>query len=141
MIEHGYTYLTADGRLAQGAAPPPGVKLPFDTIVLAAMEYQPHMPGYEVLHVPLDDSGPPPTRHERRLIRDNASRIARRVRAGKRVLVTCRMGRNRSGVLAGLALVELGVPGPTAAKRIQAFRGGLTNPHFFKIVQTGNPHA
>ncbi len=137
MIANGYTYLTSDGRLAQGSAPPPGVRLPFDVIVLAAEEYQPNLPGYEVLHVPLDDSGPPPTAHERRLIRENAPRIARRVRAGKRVLVTCRQGRNRSGVLAGLALVELGLPSHEAARRIQLFRNGLTNPHFLKIVRAG----
>lgn len=135
MIEHGYTYLTSDGRLAQGSAPPPGVRLPFDVIVLAAEEYQPELPGYEVLHVPLDDSGPPPTRTERQLIRDNSRRIARRLRAGKRVLVTCRQGRNRSGVLAGLALVELGLPGHEAARRIQQLRDGLTNPHFLEIVR------
>jgi protein-tyrosine phosphatase len=141
MIKDGYTYLTSDGRLAQGSMPPQGVHLPFDVIVLAAMEYQPELPGHEVLHVPLDDSGPPPTRHERRLIRDNAHRIARRLRAGKRVLVTCRQGKNRSGVLAGLALVHLGLPGPEAAERIQRLRGGLTNVYFREIVKAGGVHA
>lgn len=131
----GYSYLLASGLLAQGSKPPVGVPLPFDTIVLAAEEYQPHMPGaFEVLHVPLDDSGPPPTAHERRLIYENASRIARRVRAGRRVLVTCWQGRNRSGVLSGLALRELGVPGIEAARLIQRIRKGLTNRYFYEMV-------
>jgi len=127
----GYSYLSQ--RLAQGSAPPISVEIPFDTIVLAAIEYQPEIPGYEVIHVPLDD-GPPPTREEKALIRDTAYEVARQIRSGQRVLVTCWQGRNRSGVIAGLALVELGVPGPRAARRIQRIRNGLTNPHFLKMV-------
>jgi protein-tyrosine phosphatase len=132
----GFSYLLSDGRLAQGSAPPPGIRLPFDVIVLAAEEYQhPRLPGYEVLRVPLDDSGPPPSVADRALIRESARRIARRVRAGKRVLVTCWQGRNRSGVLAGLALVELGVPRNQAVRRIQQLRDGLTNAYFRAMVR------
>jgi protein-tyrosine phosphatase len=129
----GYTYL-AD-RLAQGSAPPPNVPLPFDLVVLAAMEYQDaDIPGCEVLRVPLDDSGPPPTPIERTLIRHAAHEVARQLRAGKRVLVTCWQGRNRSGVISGLALVELGVPREEAIRRISEFRSGLTNLHFRAMV-------
>lgn len=132
-----YSFLLKDGSLAQGSAPPPGADLPFDTIVLSAIEYQidpRYFPDREVLHVPLTDHGPPPTDRERELIYENAQRIARRIRKGRRVLVTCRQGRNRSGVLAGLALVELGVPGPRAAELIQRIRNGLTNTHFLQMV-------
>ena len=131
--EGGYSHLLRNGRLAQGSAPPIGVRLPFDTVVLAAMEYQPDLPGHDVLHAPLDD-GPPPTQDERALIRRSAHEVARRVRAGQRVLVTCWQGRNRSGVIAGLALVELGVPGAQAAAKIRRTRNGLTNPYFFEMV-------
>lgn len=133
----GYSYLMPGGLLAQGSAPPPGVRIPFDTIVLAAMEYQPDLPGYEVLHAPLDD-GPPPSPRERALIRETAHRVARRVRVGKRVLVTCQQGRNRSGVISGLALVELGLPGDRAARRIRRIRNGLTNVYFLKMVESGS---
>ena len=133
---NGYSYLIPGGRLAQGSVPPDGVRVPFDVIVLAAMEFQNvRLPGYEVIRAPLDDSGPPPTLAERAIIRDTAARIARRIRAGKRVLVTCHQGRNRSGVLAGLALVELGLPAERAVGRIQRYRNGLTNPWFRAIVQ------
>jgi protein-tyrosine phosphatase len=128
-----YTYLFGR-QLAQGRAPPPNVRLPFDTIVLAAMEYQPELPGYEVLRATLDDSGPPPTPIERTLIRHAAHEVARQLRAGKRVLVTCWQGRNRSGVISGLALVELGVPREEAIRRISEFRSGLTNLHFRAMV-------
>lgn len=130
MTTDGYTYLLG-GRLAQGAKPPTGARLPFDTIVLAAIEYQPDLPGYEVLRAYLDDSGPPPTADERAQIRATAHAVAKRVRAGKRVLVTCVQGRNRSGVIAGLALVELGMP---RAQAIYRFRNGLANPFFRAMV-------
>lgn len=128
-----YSYLLANERLAQGSAPPRGVRLPFDVIVLAAMEYQPELPGHEVWHVPLDD-GPPPSTTERAWIRAAARGVAQRVRAGQRVLVTCWQGRNRSGVIAGLALVDLGHPGPRAAELIRRTRNGLTNPYFHEMV-------
>ena len=130
---HDYTYLIP-GRLAQGSAPPPGAQLPFDVIVLAAREYQPALPGYEVIYVPLSDDGPPPTYEERELIRDQSSRIARRLRAGRRVLVTCRQGRNRSGVLAGRALVELGHDPERVFRTIRQLRNGLTNTYFADMV-------
>lgn len=129
----GYSYLIPNGLLAQGSAPPPSALLPFDTIVLAAMEYQPDLPGYEVLRVPLDD-GPPPGAETQKQIRSAARDVARRVRAGRRVLVTCWQGRNRSGVIAGLALRELGLPGDLAASRIRRIRNGLHNPHFLRLV-------
>lgn len=132
----GYSYLMPGAVLAQGSVPPPGAVLPFDVIVLAAIEHQDiDLPGYEVLLVPLDDSGPPPSPADRVLIRETARRIARRIRAGKRVLVTCHQGRNRSGVLAGLALVELGLPRDRAVRRIRVYRQGLTNPWFRAMVQ------
>lgn len=84
--------------------------------------------------MPLDDSGPPPSPADRARIRAAAHQIANHVRAGRRVLVTCWQGRNRSGVLSGLALVELGLPRARAVGRIQRYRDGLTNPYFRAMV-------
>ena len=135
----GYSYLTASRLLAQGARPPVGVRLPFDVIVLAAWEYQPEMPGYDVIHVPLDDEFElPVTKEDRTRIQATARAVARHVRAGRRVLVTCHQGRNRSGVIAGLALVELGMPRNQAVRLIRTLRNGLTNPHFYDMVK-GTP--
>jgi protein-tyrosine phosphatase len=131
----GFSYLTADHRLAQGSAPPPGVRLPFEVVVLAAEEYQPELPGFTVLRVPLDD-GPPPDKATRLRIREAARRVGAYVQGGQRVLVTCFAGRNRSGVIAGLALRQLGVPGDVAARRIRQLRDGLTNPYFYAMVVT-----
>ena len=130
---NGYHHLMPGALLAQGSAPPPGMRIPFDVIVLAAKEYQPELPGYEVMHVPLDD-GPPPDQETRARIRAAAHRIASHVREGRRVLVTCWQGRNRSGVLAGLALVELGLPRDRTIRRIRTYRNGLTNPYFRSMV-------
>jgi protein-tyrosine phosphatase len=135
MNHGGYTYLMPGPWLAQGSAPPSGVRVPFDVIVLAAMEYQePELPGYRVMRVPLDDSGPPPSASDRVLIRSTAKKIVDYVRSRRRVLVTCMQGRNRSGVLVGLALREMGLPGAEAARRIRLARNGLTNPHFHAMV-------
>ncbi len=128
----GYSYLTSSKLLAQGSRPPVGVPLPFDVIVLSAWEYQPEMPGFEVMHVPLDDANP--SRADRTRIRAAAQAVAWHVRAGRRVLVTCHQGRNRSGVIAGLALVELGMPQNQAVRLIRTLRNGLTNPHFYAMV-------
>jgi protein-tyrosine phosphatase len=131
-----YHYLLPNRLLAQGSAPPAAPGIPFDVIVLAAQEYQPAMPGYEVMRVPLDD-GPPPDKPTRVRIRSAARAIAEHVHFGKRVLVTCWQGRNRSGVLAGLALVHLGVSPDRAFHRIRRLRNGLTNPHFRAMVERG----
>ena len=132
---NGYSYLTPSNLLAQGSKPPVGVPLPFDVVVLAAWEHQYDMPGFEVIKVPLDDEFEEPvTEEDRKSIRDAARAVARHIRARRRVLVTCHAGRNRSGVIAGLALVQLGVPGREAARRIRHLRDGLTNPHFHRMV-------
>jgi protein-tyrosine phosphatase len=130
-----YSYLMPGGRLAQGSAPSPRARLPFDVVVLAAEEYQPDLPGYPVvMHVPLDD-GPPPDKVTRMRIRSAARKVSDHVRLGDRVLVTCWQGRNRSGVIAGLALVNMGVPGERAVHRIQRLRDGLRNPYFRAMVR------
>lgn len=132
-----YHYLLSNRRLAQGSAPPSVPGMPFDVIVLSAMEYQPAMPpGYVVLRVPLDD-GPPPDHVTRMRIRRAAREIADHVSLGRRVLVTCWQGRNRSGVLAGLALTMLGMSPHEAVRRIRSRRDGLTNLYFRQMVARG----
>ena len=136
----GYSYLLGNRRLAQGSAPPTDARLPFDAVVLAAVEYQPELPRYAVLRVPLEDRfppDPPPDARTVAFIERAAGEVAREVRRGGRVLVTCAQGRNRSGVLAGLALVQLGCPGPQAAALIRRLRNGLTNPYFLRMVVRG----
>jgi hypothetical protein len=57
------------------------------------------------------------------------------VREGHRVLTHCGMGLNRSGLMAGLILTSLGMPGPAAIDRIRERRpGALYNDRFAEYL-------
>jgi protein-tyrosine phosphatase len=59
------------------------------------------------------------------------------VRDGHIVLSHCGMGFNRSALVAGLILNELGMPGPEAVARLRERRpGALFNPTFAEYLQT-----
>ena len=125
-----------------GSKPSPGRHEGFDTIVLAAEEYQPpaHLfPGTEVIHVPLDDA---PSRQMREdeitAATKTAERVARRLRAGRRVLVTCALGLNRSGLVAALAMHDVyGMGADEIVARLRRTRGmwALSNPNFEKLLR------
>jgi len=133
--------------LYMGRRPPPDHKigLVFDAVVVTAYEFQPKAGEYGralVLHVPLDDmTGKPPTKFEKELASEAGRVVANWVRKGKRVLVTCRQGRNRSGWVTGLALIELGVPVQKAIDTIREARGddALENPHFVDVLRQHRP--
>ena len=57
------------------------------------------------------------------------------IRDGHRVLTHCNMGFNRSGLVAGLILTSLGIPGDAAVSRIRARRpGALYNDRFAQYL-------
>jgi protein-tyrosine phosphatase len=92
-----------------------------------------------VLHAPLDDD---PSRQLREdeiaLAVKTAGRVARRLRAGRRVLVTCAMGLNRSALIAALAMHDVfGMEADEIVTRLRSARGAwaLSNPHFEKLVR------
>ena len=59
------------------------------------------------------------------------------IREGHRVLAHCNMGFNRSGLVAGLILKSLGMPGSAAVTRIRERRpGALYNDRFAEYVST-----
>lgn len=97
--------------LSQGAMPIEGdavAKGGYRVLVLCAEEYQPpaaNFPGLEdVLYAPNDDSGAPFTALQQVIATMAAHRVADYVRRRKHVLVTCAMGKNRSGLVTALAL-------------------------------------
>jgi protein-tyrosine phosphatase len=54
---------------------------------------------------------------------------------GGTVIVTCAAGLNRSGLVMGLTLLELGVDPSTAIDVIRRARpGALCNPHFAQFI-------
>ncbi len=116
-------------NLFQGAFPPKGdllAKKGFEILVLCAEENQDteSYPGLQIICSPGDD-----TNDEDRFARDlvhwkiSAARVANAVRKGKKVLVTCMAGLNRSGMVTALALHELtGWSGEQIVKHIKSRR-------------------
>jgi protein-tyrosine phosphatase len=120
--------------LWQGAYPRVYVSdLGFQTLVLCAQELQgsAQPASVAILRAPLDDAALPPEGAQ--LAQRAAREVARRVRNGQNVLVTCAMGLNRSGLVTALTVRELNpkMPGELIVKHIQSRRpGALSNAYF-----------
>ena len=115
---------------------------PFDVIVLAAEEYQPHasrFPGSEVIYMPLDDAPLRGMRPDEIAGAVKAGQaVARHLRAGRRALVTCAMGLNRSSLVAAIAMHDVyGMSANEIITRIRRARGAwaLSNPNFEKLLR------
>jgi len=135
------------GKLAQGARPKPVYPAfgPFDVVVFTAMEYQPRVGALprskEAVYLPMDDDPyrpiPPAIIQAVEVM---SVKLARAIQSGRRVLVTCQMGANRSGLVTGMTLRALGYKGPDAVALIRAKRvlqdgeKALYNPIFAKFV-------
>lgn len=127
-------------KLWVGAKPPldrsyPGV----DMIVLCAAEYQPRsFPHFQktIVHCPLIDDALDPT--QRTWAIGAGHKVAVALRAQQRVLVTCMQGRNRSALVAALALGQITrassqqIVELIREKRMQTC---LTNPHFVEYLE------
>jgi len=126
-----------------GGLPPIGTPVSehFDCLVLAAMEYQCDWdyPGVEVVLAPLNDDGNPMTRDEMSHAVRAAGRVSRWLMERKSVLVTCRMGKNRSGLICALTLCcgPTGLTPEQAVSKIRAARGqnALGNRQFLKFIK------
>lgn len=135
--------------LWQGSAPPFGDHVRaagFHTLVLCAQEFQPEgwkYTGVEVIHAPNDDADRRPDEQELRTAVEAASAVAKRLRSGRKVLVTCMQGRNRSGLVSAIALHKLlGVSGHVAARIVRANRrNALTNVNFVNLLRKLPPRA
>jgi protein-tyrosine phosphatase len=111
----------------------------FDTLVLCANDHQPpsvQLRGLYVVRCPLDDNPYRPVDSEEWGMAIGAAEEALRALArGERVLVTCRMGLNRSGLVCALVLVLNGRRPAEAIAHIQRRRpGALNNPEFVKAL-------
>lgn len=130
-------------RLYQGGKPPAGPALAaagVRVLVLCAKEHQPpaeSFPGVRVIHAPNDDSGPPSSLDEMCGAVEAARLAAAWWRFGARVLVTCAMGLNRSGLVTALILKMLsGDSGRACVERVRSHRpGALSNRHFADFVE------
>ncbi len=113
------------GKLCVGSAPPTGAMLfhaAFDVVLLCAEEYQPkHFPGVEVEHYPLPDFELNEAIIRRSVIAAKSALF--HIQRGKRVLITCLAGHDRSASVAALVLHLLkGWSGKKCIKHIQAKR-------------------
>lgn len=115
LIRQGVNHPSREGHtgsLWQGGIDDVMAGIPYDMLVLCADEFQPaaHIvakANVEVVHAPNDDSGTPLTRGQVCLA-IAASRVAARAfREGKKVLISCAQGRNRSGLVTALTLHRL----------------------------------
>ena len=123
---------------------PDAVAKKFDALVLAAEEFQDvfpvhKYPGTKLILAPLDDAKP--THEEKITALKAALEVYDLNKKGKKVLVTCAKGVNRSALIAALALV---LAGSTAQQAISTIRKArkpvsgalpLFNQHFVKLIK------
>ena len=126
-----------------GADPPPGGMVReagFDLLVLTAWQRQhgPELfPGLEVCHAPLTDDAFQIVDGDWERARAAAERVVVAQYSGKRSLITCVEGRNRSGLVAAIALATMrGNGGQDAIDMVQRTRpGSLYNWHFQEALR------
>lgn len=116
------------------------VKRAFDVVVLCAEEAQlpdEALPGVELVHAGFSDDNATLTRSQLRTAQAAADEVVKRVREGKRVLVACYLGCNRSGLVTAFALHKiLGWSGHEIVEMQQAKRPcSLMNPAFESLVR------
>lgn len=144
-------------NLYQGSYPKLSKELAdhFDVVVFTAVEKQPKPAALKavpkaviVKKFPLDDDPYQPiTREQAAELFHLAKELAYHLRNGKRILITCAMGMNRSGLLTALTLMAAtGCTGRSAFETVQSRRRAmedgtraLFNPIFSRFVQTLPP--
>lgn len=104
----------------------------FEVVVLCAEEWQPDLPGVEVIHAGFDDDHSGLDEAQVNIAKRAAAKTARRISQGRKTLVSCWAGRNRSGLVSALALAATsGIHPQEAGELIRSKRAGaLTNMAF-----------
>lgn len=134
-------------KLYQGGAPPPGEGLKnsgIDVLVLCSPSHQDASlyPGVHVILAPGDDDERPHRMKQFLPIwKDAARQVVELVTAGKRCLVTCWAGQNRSGLVNALVMRELtGWTGEEIVDHIKRNRPhALNNGTFVKYIVDSFP--
>lgn len=131
-------------NLAQGSYPEPPKSAfeHFDVVVFAAEELQPRFKapqGCYLFKVPLDDDPYRPLPVEvQKILVDVAQRVGAFLTQGHKILVTCAQGRNRSGIITALVLMNcFGMSGKEAIRTVRRKRRGhdaLANPMFEQFL-------
>lgn len=127
-------------RLWIGAKPPFEHDLPnFDVIALCAAELQPPRTSFhgKTIRCGFGDV-PMLSRAELNTALTGAKQVAAELAAGKRVLVTCQMGLNRSALVTGLAMgMRFDLTAPQIVNHIRSRRSpqALFNDHFVELLE------
>ena len=126
-----------------GEEPPSGAGIGeyFDVLVLASREIQDarrYPKVKRIMKVPIEDNGHPPTSEEIGLAIVAGFDVANLLSQGKMVLCTCHLGKNRSSLVAALALRNLGWSAGRAIRAIRQARGNdaLGNEWFEEIIRS-----
>lgn len=142
--------IKGEGTLYVGGAPTPADRVDqwADALVLCAEEFQPtdsylEASRVEVMRVPLGDVNEPMTPADFARILAVSKKVANRLDEGKRVVVTCLAGLNRSCLIAGMAMRTIGMGGDDVVRNLRAARGdkGLCNESFERIVRSTMPRV
>jgi hypothetical protein len=134
-----YDATVVSPRLWIGAKPPLDKDLPgVDLLVLCAAEIQPDRLAFHgaVLRCPIPDAELDAA--QLRLVMQTSVAVAKAIVGGKRVLVTCHMGLNRSALVVALALHQLTTMGSdqiVAHIRRHRSQSALSNQHFVAIIE------
>lgn len=123
----------------------------FDVICYCAKEFQPPpelvkqlgpTKKLKLIYAPNDDRPAAMTNDEVRIAFAAAMKVSREYQTGKQVLIACAEGRNRSGLIAAMAIHGVyGVGGKRAIEMVRSARKmartgqALTNPHFVKFLE------
>ena len=125
------------GQLYMGSHRTPGTVTSFDVLVGVAndrlIKSSDH-PNVIVHHFSIKDDGPPELDDRERAL--NAARLVdMHITGGRRVLVTCLAGYNRSGWIVGLTLLHRGWTPKDAIKLMREKRGSnVLNNEFFEAI-------
>lgn len=129
----GHEYLAGDGQWAEVV-----VGDEFDA-VYSLHSRSGYGPSYWVEHHVLEVPDDVLTAEQIRAVEEFAASAAADYAAGRRVLVRCRAGMNRSGLVVGEVLIRSGYTATDAIGMIRANRapGALNNEMFVAYLETG----
>jgi len=138
-FEHSYNIIQPDLAMGGAIIDSSAAFEEFDILVLCAGEWQPHVnlpeedKSKRVVRMPYDDSKVALTKTVLQQLHKTAKELAEEHERGRRIVITCMAGRNRSGLLTALVLMErFKLPADEAIALIKEKRGpfALTNRTF-----------
>jgi len=97
--------------------------------------------GMEWLHLPIRDVSTPGSEFEERWPADS-KRLRQRLDACENIVVHCRGGLGRAGMISARLLVESGIESEAAIDRVRAARpGAIETPQQEEWVRSGSPRS